>query len=84
MPKTPSPATEHQHSCIHSVIFELHTLISLNPALVSRSFTQFTAWNGVGEALTKERKSFAAVAILGDMVEYSLTTGLVSATPESI
>lgn len=42
----------------------LPTLISLNPALVSFSFTDLTAWNGVGDALTNDRKSLAAVLML--------------------
>lgn len=45
-----------------------HTLISLKPAEVSLSLTDFTAWNGVGEALTNDKKSFAAVLILTELM----------------
>lgn len=45
-----------------------HTLISLKPAEVSLSLTDFTAWNGVGEALTNDKKSFAAVLILAELM----------------
>ena len=41
---------------MHAVL----TLISVNPARTNLSFTGLTAWNGVGDALTKFRKSLAA------------------------
>lgn len=45
-------------------------MISLKPALVSLSVTDFTAWKGVGEAFTNVRKSLAAVLMLAEpMVE---------------
>jgi hypothetical protein len=48
-------------------------LISVKPAFPSFSFMDLTAWNGVGEALTKFKKSFAAILVLtGAMVEYAL------------
>lgn len=46
------------------------TLISLKPALVNRSLTHLTAWKGDGDALTKERKSLAAVTLFKGIVRF--------------
>lgn len=55
---------------------DYRTLISLKPAWLNLSFALLTAWYGVGEAFTKDRKSIAAACVLtGAMVEYLLRVG---------
>lgn len=47
-------------------------MISLKPAEVSFSLTDFTAWKGVGEAFTNDKKSLAAVLILMEAIVEAL------------
>jgi len=61
------------------------TLISLKPALTRRSFADWTAWKGVGEASTKEMKSLAAASIPDvAMVECGLLCACAKAKRESM
>jgi hypothetical protein len=53
---------------IRKATIKLLTWILRKPALASLSFTHFTAWKGVGDALTNERKSFAAAAVLAGII----------------
>ncbi len=64
MTKILFPVKHGQH--FHSFVFLYRlTLISLKPALSSRSFADRTAWKGVGDALTNLRNSVAAFSVLG-------------------
>jgi hypothetical protein len=84
MPKNLSPTSQNiSHPFSHGYNRSL-TFISSNPAFDSRSLTHFTAWKGVGEALTKERKSFAAAVILADIVEWFLVRQCLIEVPRSM